>query len=770
MERNLLLISPSSEEKVYGIAVAEFIKYFKQMTDCTVNVSDTDDGVSDLILIGAPAVNGYVAKGVLEGEIPKTPIKAGTDEFAVKTCLIGDRKALLLQGGLGRSTLYAIYCYFELNGCAWFWDGDFVPQKSKEELWSLEFDVFEKPRFKYRGLRYFAHRGCKRFQAEMWSLDDWKKEIDYLVKRRLNMFMLRIGQDDLFQRAFPNDVSYPTTETMQELCYKDHYIGGGYLDRRLFWSLEYRGELRKKILDYAFERGFIHPEDCGTMTHWYSLTPTDFIQNKKPTFFDDNSPFYRETGKVWNILEEKNFNYYMQLTNSHIKEYGKAEIFHTIGFAERLYSSDREKNLTMKKYMYDRYTQRLKEEYPTCPVLIASWDLWGQYKGDEAKRLVSSLEDDQCIIFDYTSDCAYTNNFTNWNVVGNFPYVFGLFHAYACYNDCLGFYDLSQSRMEIAKNDEYCKGMVLWPELSHSDTLMQEFFAQNIWTKEVVSVDDALTKMCKGRYGEYDSEMREIWSTVMPIIQLTHWCMRNDPDYYAEYYFFSLNERYFPWLMQGESEEKFIDGLDLEKAKLLVKEAKQCFDLLQKLPNVAYDNAFILRDITDIARTILSRYTNINLILQAIEIINYRQSGFGKETSFIYAEKAKKLLELLMKVLSLHQDYSLYQTLLDVNATQKVYDGFEITLKNNTINWYCRTGIYESVKEVFIPEFDAMQNVLNECLETGEFNQSRIEKFAEISEDIVKDYLKKPLSQSHSDKEYSLQDVIRECREFFKEA
>ena len=33
-------------------------------------------------------------------------------------------------------------------------------------------DVVETPRFRYRGLRYFAHRGLHRFQAEHWDLDD----------------------------------------------------------------------------------------------------------------------------------------------------------------------------------------------------------------------------------------------------------------------------------------------------------------------------------------------------------------------------------------------------------------------------------------------------------------------------------------------------------------------------------------------------------------------------------------------------------------------
>jgi hypothetical protein len=66
-------------------------------------------------------------------------------------------------------------------------------------------DISESPRFDYRGLRYFAHRSLHRFHAEHWSFEDWKREIDWCMKKRLNLMMLRIGQDDLFQKAFPKD-------------------------------------------------------------------------------------------------------------------------------------------------------------------------------------------------------------------------------------------------------------------------------------------------------------------------------------------------------------------------------------------------------------------------------------------------------------------------------------------------------------------------------------------------------------------------------------
>jgi hypothetical protein len=560
MQKNWLIITADTKEKAYTIAAEEFKKYYKQITGETLAIAQTDDEESNLILIGNWAVNPTVAKYTVDGPFPKRVIRSGTDEFLVKTCKIGDRKVLLLQGGLGRSTLYAVYAYFEALGCKWYWDGDVVPTLSKEEVEEKEFDIIEKPRFLYRGLRYFAHRGAKRFRAEMWNEEDWKQEIDYLSKRRLNLFMLRIGQDDLFQRAFPKDVSYPTEKTMDLLCRKNDYLCGGFEDRRLFWSLEYRGKLREKILSYAFDRGFMHPEDFGTMTHWYSLTPQDFLDKKHPTVFKNHTG-YDEKGCIWDIRETKNFEYYMQLTKTHIQAFGKAELFHTIGFAERkMYPDDREKNLAMKTYVYERYTQKLQEDYPNCPILIAAWDYWLTYTPEEVCKSLSQMDKNSCILFDYTSDSLYSNNFTAWNVVGNFPYVFGIFQGYECFNDCVGHYPITQERLQIAKADEYCKGLIYWPEISHSDTLMQEFFMQNTWDKEVISVEKSVERMCEGRYVQYRAEMERAWQEALPCIELLHWSMPKEYfSDWAEYNYFSIGPSFLNPLLDGNAEKALSD-------------------------------------------------------------------------------------------------------------------------------------------------------------------------------------------------------------------
>ena len=239
---------------------AEFAKYYRQIVG-----KEMPEGVVRFVIDPKVSESGRDAYLIRSGG------RASTAEPA-KTASVQQQVVTIIGSNL-RSVYYGVYDLLERRGgCRWFWDGDVVPKKDALDLSGL--DVKEEAHFEYRGLRYFAHRGLTRFQAEHWGLDDWKKEIDWMLKRRLNVFMLRIGQDDLFQRTFPETCAYPDPAKPLPGTGKAHD------DRTLFWSLQYRGELRRNLQKYAFDRGLMVPEDFGTMTHWYSRTPEDFLAKK----------------------------------------------------------------------------------------------------------------------------------------------------------------------------------------------------------------------------------------------------------------------------------------------------------------------------------------------------------------------------------------------------------------------------------------------------------------------------------------------------------
>lgn len=265
------ILTPPGGEKAYQIAGKEFASLWEKVTGRhpVLRRAELDQKVppaGDVVLIGSDAVHPLVHRLIQDAVLDGLDLQYGGDNYRMLAVPHEGRDLVILAGGNGRSTIYAVYDFFRRQaGAEYFWDGDRIPRRNTIELAGL--DVFQKPHFGYRGLRYFAHRGLHRFQAEHWDWDDWRREIDWLLKKRFNLFMLRTGIDDLFQRAFPGEVTYPPSDG-QDPDAEDR----SYNDRTSFWALRYRGELRKQVLQYARDRGLMHPEDTGTITHWYSHT------------------------------------------------------------------------------------------------------------------------------------------------------------------------------------------------------------------------------------------------------------------------------------------------------------------------------------------------------------------------------------------------------------------------------------------------------------------------------------------------------------------
>lgn len=694
---SIIILKPNQGHISYTKAAEVFQNLYQKVTGKEIVVTETDDGVSDLIVIGSDSVNDFLMNEVLELRLDSLGIRYGTDDYCIRSYLQKKRKVLILAGGRGRSTLYAVYDYFERYAdCHYFWDGDIIPHSDTLPMENI--NIVESPRFFYRGLRYFAHRGLKRFQAEHWSFNDWKREIDWLTKKRLNFFMLRIGMDDIWQRAFPDDVPYP-----QDFNTVTGIDAEGYNNRTDFWTLEYRGQLKIKVLEYARDMDLIYPVDCGTMTHWYSRTPQSFLENRKPTFCKQEVPNYTDsdTGRVFDFTKKENMDYYMHLTETMVNEHEKdSALFHTIGLGERRMFEDKNKNFALKQIAYRRVTENIRQRYPNSKLMLASWDFVGWWSPEEVQNLVKELDPDRTIILDYTSEGNDPDNsFMNWGIVGKFPWIFGLFHAYESESELRGPYNRSDERLKIAADDPFCKGMILWPELSHSDPLILEYLSQNAWSPLSKTVEEITERFCQNRYGTFANQMNTCWQQMLPFIKLGDWggwSQRSPEDekfleysslWYAHQDIWTKPLRF---MKNGETAHciSYYDHKIAQTAPTL----PDAVDAIKKLSahRNALNDPFVLRDAVDMTRTLLGRMLNF-LLIKALAANGDTEKI--KELKNDYLE----MLEIMKQLLSLNSDFSVYQTLLDMKATAPTNPDFEPVLKMNICNQYCSQPAYELV-------------------------------------------------------------------------
>lgn len=754
----LRVIQPSNGERAYTLAAEIFCDLCQKVTGVAPIAATDDDRQSDLIVIGSDSVNDFLANEIFEGQIDSLGIRYGTDDYCLQSYKKDGRSVLVLAGGRGRSTVYAVYDYFErFADCAYFWDGDVIGHCERLPL--SDISIHESPRFDYRGLRYFAHRGLRRFQAEHWTFDDWKHEIDFLMKKRLNFFMLRIGMDDAWQRAFPDIVPYPKDG------YRNVTDERGYDDRSDFWTLEYRGKLRERVMAYARDNDMTYPTDCGTMTHWYSRTPKEFLAAKQPKFLGqaDNQYNAFETGKVFDFREKEYMDYYMRLTETMAEQYDRNDaLFHSIGLGERrMYDEDR-KNFRLKLLCYRRIAQNIRERYPNSKLLLASWDFVGWWRPEEVQNLIKELDPDRTIVLDYTSEgCDEEQNFTNWGLVGKFPWIFGLFHAYEPESELRGPYERIAERLKIAADDPYCKGMILWPELSHSDPIVLEYLSENAWAPLKTSPEELIARYCRKRYGKLSETMNDVWQSFFPFMKLGDWGgykreEREDGKFRTDSMWeihTDLWTKPLGWCLENAAKNEN----DRARFKRVLSEALLQKDaLLSLIETLAFVNEterglFVRRDSIDIVRTIISRFLNYILVACL-----YDFDGASKKIDVlenIYAH----LLELLGELCRYGADFSLYESLWALEKTAPTNPNFEKTLKQNIVNEYCRQCCIELIDEIFSHETSLVFAWLRK--------RDDLTPYRRKAAKIEADFMQKPLADMQKEPNAGLATILRKTAE-----
>ncbi len=757
----LTILIPPTGEKAYKIAGEIFAGLWEEVTGrkpvkVYMNVDDGHIPDGDVVLIGSDAVNYAVHTLIRSGILESLNIQYGTDNYRMLSIEKDGRTILILAGGSGRSTIYAVYDFFhKQTGTEYFWDGDIIPHR--DHILIKGVDILERPRFEYRGLRYFAHRGLHRFQAEHWDLEDWQKEIDWLMKKRFNLFMLRTGIDDLFQRAFPDDVPYPPVDAQDPDAQQRSYN-----DRTSFWQLRYRGELRKEVLQYARDRGLLHPEDAGTITHWYSHTPSSFYRSNPvfPVMKNQKHGYSLPTQAIWDIEYQETWDAYWKLTETHIREYGggSPRLFHTIGMAERIFGENARENLQSKFYVYRKTQQIIHEHYPDVPLLVGTWDFqaW-QWKDSDVRQLINEFDPARTIILDYTADNTDRVSYRDWGLLHQFPWIFGIFHSYENNTDIHGDYNILASRIREAADDKICLGLVAWPEISHNDTYFLEYLADNSWDPQSPDIAHATERYCNSRYpAEIAGVMRPLWESFLVLSQ----SMQFNHTGYRLFHELQFNVLNRPELMDLTPECISKWDADFQHIYPGLKLAPEVLNGLVTMADKSYDNPLWRRDAIDMARTIASRALYASLARGVCLVEDWKQRKASPADIRKFAELSQKLLASLADILAMSDDFSMdaslrrLYTAKDLNGVKPMVNPHtEQTLKGNAENSYCRSQQYELVQYVYRPELEVYWNWVFKQIETGNRIQwKRPPVFTKEKKSIADKFYHTPLSEMAPDK------------------
>jgi len=247
-------VSAESVHIIYGSrggwiakhAAEELSFYVERMTgDKPTILSDrTRKGSQRVFLIGDPNENPAIKDLDVNLDIPDE------DGFAIHSFEQNNRRHTILSGSTGVASLYAVYDYLErFCKVGFFEDGEYIP--SLQQLPFEEANTVQKPHFQDRHyLILFGHWGLKKFHPQFWSYEEWKRELDFCAKKKINLSRMHLRcaidtfRGDVATRAFP-EIGPP----------QPGYSDSAGWPNTWNWPEAYRTELTKKILEYGRSLG-----------------------------------------------------------------------------------------------------------------------------------------------------------------------------------------------------------------------------------------------------------------------------------------------------------------------------------------------------------------------------------------------------------------------------------------------------------------------------------------------------------------------------------
>ena len=274
--------------------------------------------------------------------------------------------------------------------------------------------------------------------------------------------------------------------------------------------------------------------------------------------------------------------------------------------------------------------------------------------------------------------------------------MFGVFEAFEASTDIRGDYPLIEERIAVAEPDPFCKGYIYWPECSHADIYMLNYFPAEAWNPKDSTGKELLAKFCKDRYGKNADAMKSIWTEFLPLSATGNW------QYYGDCFFFHTFTNGQFW---GKTAAPWLERRDRYAGP--IKVAPDVFRRLASLP-LEEESAFLTRDVIDIARTTADRVMIYAATRLNLEIRQWMVDKKNPEELQKLLREIVPMLNSFRDLLGQHEDYSLLASLKRLGTIEKVSSRFEKTLLANAANGYCRSYVYEFFDNFYTPTIEEM--------------------------------------------------------------
>jgi len=697
-------------------AAGELAQYAEAMTGKALAVKTVSKNVGGNGFVIC-AVSNLDAMVVNEAIIDKIKTKLGEhrDSYVV---LSGAGGNVYMVGRTDIGCLYAVYDYLSsICGCGFFQDGEYIPQL--QELPTKGIELVRQPRFdNRRHMAWEAHASLKKYHSKYWSLDEWKKEFDWMTKQRLNMYRLGMTwagrfAGDAFQQAYPEIGGEP-----KELI-RDRVSGWTV---SWDWPPEFRTRMTQDMFKYARDRG---------ITFMYDVSPGDVpfrFKDAHPEIKYDPDNNYGESHVI-----SPDDDAFVEVTKKYLAKvielFGTDHMYFAAPYCEQTLGGGLDENMRMRTKASKRMVEEIfKPVDPEAVWVFGNWD-WvhhshGMWEPKRAKAYLDAFDNDEMYFGDIAGDMTEPPFYETYDGFYGKKWAFGVLQSFAgddaLHGDPVGVIE----KIKAAATYENCVGVHLCPELTHQTVMYWDLVTYLAWNPEGINYYDYLKDFARRRYGVGNAApMVDVWQKVTDaVLQYGKTDASARPiSGYRD------NNPYYQWTGEGfGNKENFplFSGrqhflkLDrhLPESRRQVALLKDALELMlaQRENNAA--NPLYIEDLVAIYRSYMGKLFNIQ------SATAYYAFGNGDKANFIkYRDRSMAILDAIADVLSGCPSYSINKMIEEVTSVPGHNPKLGNMIRNGGINHdYSTLDVYEQFSGYYIPRMEYYFEVLEKKLAAGE--------------------------------------------------
>lgn len=721
-------------------AAAELARYLKEMSATTIKIlvdgHDEIQNYTNLIYIGGPATNDIIERFCGQKLLKLSQDYPGKDGFIIKTLREGTNNYLILASTTERGRLYAVYHLLEnYASVGFFWGGDNIPHNSTIAF--RDIDIAEGPYFEHR---VYMSPCAYVYSAQFWGFEDWKRELDWMAKKKFNILHLTLGREVALYQV------------MKKL--------GVEVESPKPWD-EYEMELVKKIRSYAHQLGFRviapafgggiartlpeafrskYPDQKYLAIQWNATSPTLTLYPDDPMFVKVGVLFIEEYNRI----------------------YGTDHLYNMDPYPEVDPAGTAEEKIKLKVDFAQAMAASIKAADPQGIWVCSGWAFVDEqcWQKDQVKAFLDAVPPDIFLAYDLWTEKCPVYKATDY--FSGEKWCFSILHSMGGWTSLHG--DLADliKRVNDVVNDpkaNNCVGFYITPEIIHHNPVYFDLAARLAWQPQT-TLDEFLTSYCKTRYSKDTTlAMMLVWKELtLSVYGNYDW----SPPRYQTVLGIDYPKSFLKRLHYLSHLEKAI-SLALEEEKILGN-------------NHSYQI-----DIIDITRQYVSEVFNLHF-MKLIEAFQSRDKvGFDHEAKIL-----QTCLECQEKILSSDRMYYV-ETEVEMarNLPICTRDYWALPLKDNgqiirqrytallgidlfpSCLDYAGKDMYELVRYYYKPRFHIFIDYLREQFNiSGDF---RIEDIMKDYRELTARFIRTPFEHYHSPASSLLGQPLKASREVLVE-